>query len=421
VGGLADTYGRGPRSALAGERMETPSPQLQCFEAAAGPTEAGAARRFAAEALSAAAGVGAIFCAVAATPAWMQRHFLPDLLFSLKWQLLVLWWCRAIAAVVGVALLGPLRPRLGRYFACTPTRRFLADAAPILVAIALALGVSELLLRLVPALSEIDPVGEPFRVRSATLGWEPVPNHVGPDTVAGRPIIYATDRAGYRNAPGAAPPDPAKPTVLFAGESIMLGFGLNWQESIPAQVQAMTGVQSANLAVDGYATDQAYLRLRRDWGAFHRPAAVVFLYTPEVFHRNLDIDRPHLDQGLVLRPAADQGRLMKVWRWLVPYRTDADIERGATITRNVLQAAQRMAAQRGAVMLVLLPQFAPETPVERRLRREILDAGHIPYIVTPVRSVLPHQIHPDPKSAREIATQVAAWLGAHGVRADRGS
>jgi hypothetical protein len=253
-------------------------------------------------------------------------------------------------------------------------------------------------------------------VRDPVLGWAPVPNHVGHDTVAGRPIVYATDAAGYRSAPGAAPTDPERPTILFAGESIMLGFGLEWAESIPAQAQAMTGLQVANLAVDGYATDQAYLRLRREWPRFRRPAAVVFLYTPEVFHRNLDIDRPHLAPGLAWRPAAGQGRLMKVWRWLVPYRTADDIARGATLTREALQAAQRMAAAQGAPLVVLLPQFGPETPLERRLRQEILDEGHVPYIIAPVKSVLPHEIHPDPASARAIAGQVSAWLTAHGAR-----
>ena len=373
-------------------------------------------RRAAAETLAVVAGAAALACAIAATPAWMQRHFLPDLLFKLKWQLLVLWACRAIAAVVGAALVGPLRPQLGRYFARTPISRVPADIAPVLIAIALALGASEFVLRAFPALSQIDPVGEPYRIRDRVLGWAPVPNHVGHDTVAGRPIVYATDAAGYRNAPGAPPADPSKPTILFAGESIMLGFGLNQPESIPAQVQAMTGVQAANLAVDGYATDQAYLRLNAAWPRFERPAAVVFLYTPEVFHRTLDIDRPHLSEDLVWRPPADQGRLMKVWRWLVPYRTDADIARGAALVREQLLAAQNLAASRGAPLLVLLPRFAPETPLERRLRAEILDRPAIPYLMIPVKTVLPHEIHPDPASAQDIAAQVAAWLTAHGVR-----
>jgi hypothetical protein len=389
------------------------------YDAAAAAGLASQTRRLAAQGVSTTAGAAALICALAASPAWMQRHFLPDLLFSLRWQLLVLMACRVMAAAVGLMLLGPWRVALGRYFARTPLLRLAGDAAPIVLAIALAAGASELVLRAVPALSRIDPVGEPYRVRDPVLGWAPVANHVGHDTVARRPIVYATDAAGYRNAPGAAPADPAQPTILFAGESIMLGFGLDQAESLPAQVQAMTGVQAANLAVDGYATDQAYLRLRREWPRFRRPAAVVFLYTPEVFHRNLDIDRPHLATGLVWRPAANQGRLMKVWRWLVPYRSADDIEGGAALTREQLQAAQRMAAARGAPMVVLLPQFAPETPLERRLRRKILDDGHIPYITAPVRSVLPHEIHPDAASARAIAAQVAAWLTAHGVREGR--
>jgi hypothetical protein len=349
----------------------------------------------------------------------MQRHFLPDLLFSLRYQLMVLWACRGMAVVAGLMLLGPWRSRLGRYFERTPARRFLMDAAPILVAVLLALGVAELALRYVPALSNIDPVGEPYRVRDPVLGWIPVPNRIGHDTVARRAIVYATDRWGYRNAPGAPAADLSKPTILFAGESIMLGFGLDWAESIPAQVKAMSGVQTANLAVDGYATDQAYLRLRREWPRFSRPAAVVVLYTPEVFHRNLDIDRPHLEQGLMWRPAADQGRLLKVWRWLVPYRTAGEIDHGAAVTREVLQATQRMAAVHGAPMLVVLPQFAPETALEQHLRQMILDDGHIPYIIArvPPQGRIPHEIHPNAGADRAIAAAVTAWLANHGVRA----
>lgn len=375
------------------------------------------ARRLTAEALAASAGAAALLAALAATPAWMQRHFLPDLLFSLPRQLVVLWTCRLLAASAGLMLLGPARVRLGRYFERTPIRRFVADSAPILIAAALALVISEAILRYVPALSAIDPVGEPLRRRDPVLGWAPVPDHAGRDTVAGRLIVYATDRAGYRIAHGAAPIDPARPTILFAGESIMLGFGLNAEESIPAQVQAMTGVQGANLAVDGYATDQAYLRLRREWPRFKRPAAVVVLYTPEVFHRMLDIDRPRLDAGLVLRPAADQNRLMKVVRWLVPYRTEPQIDHAAALTREVLQATQRLAAERGAVTLVILPQFKPETPLERSLRRKILDEGHIAYVIAtvPPGGRLKGDIHPNPRTAQAIASTAAAWLRSHGV------
>ena len=59
--------------------------------------------------------------------------------------------------------------------------------------------------------------------------------------------------------------------MLFTGESVMFGKGLTWEESIPAQVGAMLGKQSANLAVDGYGNDQAYLRVQAELPRF-RPA-----------------------------------------------------------------------------------------------------------------------------------------------------
>ena len=38
---------------------------------------------------------------------------------------------------------------------------------------------------------------------------------------------------------------------------MMVGEGLTWDEIVPAQVCAILGIQSANLAVSGFASDQA--------------------------------------------------------------------------------------------------------------------------------------------------------------------
>ena len=58
----------------------------------------------------------------------------------------------------------------------------------------------------------------------------------------------------------------------------MFGEGLTWEESVPAQVGAMMGIQSANLAVHGFSSDQAYLRLETELPRFRRPVAVVSLF-----------------------------------------------------------------------------------------------------------------------------------------------
>jgi len=68
----------------------------------------------------------------------------------------------------------------------------------------------------------------------------------------------------------------------------MFGEGLTWEESVPAQVGAMMGTQSANLAVHGFGTDQAYLRLQMELARFRRPVAVVSLFMTALFGRNLD-------------------------------------------------------------------------------------------------------------------------------------
>ncbi len=120
--------------------------------------------------------------------------------------------------------------------------------------------------------------GEPLRRQDPRLGWTFVPGRIGQKMVGGRVIDYAFDPAGYRVRRVEEPVDPERPTILFAGESVMVGEGLTWEESVPAQVGAMMGVQSANLAVDGFATDQAYLRLEAEMPRFRRPVAVVMLF-----------------------------------------------------------------------------------------------------------------------------------------------
>ena len=102
---------------------------------------------------------------------------------------------------------------------------------------------------------------EPRRQADPRLGWTFVPSRTGHGAIGGRVVDYTFDSAGYRVRRADEPVDPERPTILFTGESVMFGKGLTWEESVPAQVGAMLGRQSANLAVDGYGNDQAYLRV----------------------------------------------------------------------------------------------------------------------------------------------------------------
>ena len=372
------------------------------------------ATRVVAEIVLASVGIALLASAMGADQAWLDRHFLPSFFTPRRTYVLAATIARALGAAVGVAFALVVRSRIGRFVARIPPGTLFADATRISLAIALALGTSELVLRrtYTRATEERPADEEPRRRRDPQLGWVFVPSHTGHDTIGGRTIKYAFDPAGYRVRRADEPVDPERPTVIFTGESIMAGHGLTWEESVPAQVEALLGTQSANLAVNGYANDQAYLRLLAELPRFRRPVAVVSLFVPALFDRNLDDDRPHLGPGLIWLPAERRWRLAAVAKWLAPYRSDEAIERGIAATREVLLATVNLAHARGAVPLIVAPQFDPEEPVERVLRRRILDEAGLPYVWVELDPSwrVPGDQHPDARGAHAMAVAIATHL-----------
>jgi len=312
-------------------------------------------------------------------------------------------------AVLGTWLAFVARQRSGRFAARTP-----AGALRIVMAVVVALGASELVLNRVhlrPAewLSAND---EPRRQPDPRLGWTWVPERTGHKSIGGRIIDYSIDPAGYRVSRIDEPVDTERPTILFTGESVMFGEGLTYEESIPAQVGAMMGVQTANLAVHGYGNDQAYLRLEAELPHFRRPVAVVSLFMTAIFGRNLDQDRPHLGPGLVWLPTEQSSRLSSLAKLLVPYRADTTVERGVMVTQQVLRAASDLAQAHGAIPLLVVLQFGHEEGSEQVLRRRILDEASIPYALIDIDSSwrLPWDRHPNARAAHTIAAAIVTEL-----------
>jgi hypothetical protein len=367
------------------------------------------ASRVIAEIAVAAIGAALLACALAANQRWLDRHFLPSWFLPRQWYVLLEAFIRLSMAAFGLSLALFARPRVGRFAARTPV-----GALHAAIAVVLALGASELVLRRMHlrAAEWLVPDEEPRRHRDPGLGWTFVPARTGHNAIGGRVIDYAFDSSGYRVRRVDEPVDPEQPTILFTGESVMFGEGLTWEESVPAQVGTMMGLQSANLAVHGFGSDQSYLRLQMELPRFRRPVAVVSLFMTALFGRNLDDDRPHLGPGLVWLPAEQRWRLASMAKLLVPYRSDEAIERGVTVTREVLRATVDLTRARGATPLIVVPQLGPEEEAERALRRRIFDEAGLSYLSVEIDAAwrLPWDRHPNPRAAHAIAVAVAARL-----------
>src|SRR5438874_4934891 len=367
------------------------------------------AARLTAEIVVASVGAAFLSCALIANQRFLDRHFVPSFFLPRHWYVLIQTSARLAMAVLGTWLALVARRRIGQFAARTP-----AGALRIVIAVVLALGASNLMLRLVylrPA-EWLSAKDEPRRQPDPRLGWTWVPGRTGHKNIGGRVVDYAIDPAGYRVSNVDEPVDPERPTILFTGESVMFGEGLTYAESIPAQVGAMTGIQTANLAVHGYGNDQAYLRLQTELPHFRRPVAVVSLFMAALFGRNLDQDRPHLGPGLIWLPAEQHSRLSSLTKLIVPYRADTTVERGVRVTQEVLRATSELVRAHGATPLLVVLQFGREEGPERMLRRRILDNANIPYVFVDIDSSwrLAWDRHPNAHAARAIATAIVSEL-----------
>jgi hypothetical protein len=352
--------------------------------------------------------------ALAANQGWWDRHFLPLFFYSREKFLLSEHLVRLAGAAIGLALIVFGRKAVRSVMRRMSARELAGASLRILVAVGLALAACEGIMgrNFSFAAAEHQPGEEPVRRPDPRLGWVYTPARDGSTIVGGRRISYAIDPLGYRVADRGKPVDVALPSIVFTGESIISGYGLSWDESIPAQVGAALGMQSASIAVFGYANDQAYLRLISELPRFHGPVAVVSLFTPSLLARNLGDDRPYLGPDLSWQPAIHRPWLSRLWHFYVPYRSRAEIERGIATVRAELVASETLARRRGAIALVVDPQFGPETVMERTLRKRILEESGVAFLQVKLDPGwhLQGDHHPDARAAHAIAMAIAQRL-----------
>jgi hypothetical protein len=350
---------------------------------------------------------------------WLLRHWALDA--STPWMAHV--W-RGAAIAVGAALALGVRPRAGRWVARVGGATALAVAGRIALALGLALGATEITLQVLGIPKKHDfrgscdnEMGEP----DARLGWVWRGPYARTVNQGGRPIDFAFDEHHDRvRAPGEQPEDAGRPTILLVGESIAAGHGLQWDESLAGQIGSALQTQVVTLGVDGYGSDQAFVRLFDALPRFQHLVAVVTLFFPTLVDRVGWVDRPRLafdgDEPVVRAPQPGfwrDLRLTRVVTDLLPYRDEASIE----LTGAILLHTARLARARGARALFLAPHLSAERPrgdaylVDQllvRQRLEVLDPDWD-------YETLPGDNHPSAAATRTLAAAVVAAL-APGIR-----
>jgi hypothetical protein len=367
------------------------------------------------------AGVSALTWAWRADLAWCGQHVVIS-----HWALdddigtVARGW-RIAAVAIGLVAVFVVRPVLARWVGRVGPRKAGAAAGRVIAALVLGLAASETILEYARS-KKGDPF-LPFHTENRIgqldprYGWVWQPSRATVLRTAGRPIEYAINVEHDRARSIDDLPDPSLPTILFTGESISVGHGLPWQETLPALVGDAMGVQVVSLAVHAYGSDQAFLRLADTLPRFARPVALVTLFMPCLIWRMTHSDHPRLSfvrGSLTLLPPEKSWRdvaLGQLWLEVVRYDSASPVRLAAQIFRETA----RLAAEKSAVALFVRPYFKKRE--DDALIDELFTGQAIPCVRVDVGDdVLPFDHHPDANATRRIADAVVAALSSHGLR-----
>jgi hypothetical protein len=317
-------------------------------------------------------------------------------------------WCLVgVAAALAAVTRAPFVRRLvGR-----PPRELAGSALRVLLAIGLAFVVTDLFLR---ARRKSGPAA-PLKV-FAHQPFETFTSHWG-----GRDVHYAAEAHGYRARDPNDVIDFDEPTLVFSGESVMLGAGLEYDETIPALVGARTGMQTVNLGVAGYASDLSLLRLQSELPRFAHPVAVVTLVLTNWIQRSEGEEREHLapapdGTAVLVGPGIPEllrsSPLFSALHTAMHYHGAGAIENA----HAVVKSADAYARSRGAKPVFVFTNAGTRC-LDTSIRDKItagLALAHVDVDLPPDRFI-PGDVHPDAKGAAILAEAILGELRAQGV------
>ena len=369
-------------------------------------------------------GAALVAAAIAADRAFFERHvLLPYYYVRPAWSPLAVRAMLVVAGLVLAAVVGPAAAR----------RRWQwGGAVRASIALLAALPASELVLRIVePADARSRWARWAFNVGALhpRYGWASRPAAATTARAGDRTFVYVTGPAGGRvrsltSEDAAGMVDPARRTLVVIGESIAVGFGLDYDDTFAARAGRALDLAVVNLGEGGYAPDQAHLRLVDALPGIAHPAAVVSVFVPVALGRMLDDGYPRLrlgaDGALLFTPAATglwaRARLRDIAVNRLPYASDAALERALATTGAVLRATAAAARARGARPLFVIPSTGPPRPLDTHpeafiVRRLFVDSG-LPFVVVDLGTdeIIPGDGHPNAQGARSIAEAVVRSL-----------
>jgi hypothetical protein len=370
-----------------------------------------------------AAGTTMVVWAFRSDGAWFDRHVLVDYCPLATSTLALETLARWAAGGLGIALALVVRPRLARFASRAPARSWRMGAR-IASAALLALVLCDLYLRHRESARRLEhePGLPPMRV-DETGNFVPIPSSAREWDVEGRLVRYETDAAGNRTASAAPAVDSRAPTVVFTGESIALGWGVPYERAFPFLVGRALGVQAVDVAVTGFAFDQAYLRAKEMLARFDAPVALVTIVLPAQLERTVDPKRQRLALGddgrLEIVPRSRSPLATSPLRKLLPFHTDEAIP----LARAIFRATDELARSRGARALFVFTNFGapcvPEPDGVSRLERDLffgLDVAHTRVEVPPASMIRPpREVHPNEMGHEALADAVVAALRAGGA------
>ncbi len=362
------------------------------------------------------AGVALAVFTARADRSWWEAHVLVLHCTTRPWEPVAARASRVAALGIAAIAVVVARPRLGRWVG-RDARRAFGTVARVAVAAALAMGVSELILR-----SKRRPVAAPDVPATrpdAHLTRVLVPSRTTETTRGGRTISFAVNALGLRARREDDLPDLSRPAILVVGESIAQGYAVPYEESPPYLVERATGVPTLNAAVSAYANDQAYRRMKEVLDRLEHPLAVVSFVVPLQIQRNVDYRRERLalgaDGSLTVVPPAPvfvrQSRLFDLFDRIAP-QTDTAFE----LARAIVAATAKDVRARGAFPLFVATNFgAPclhDESGESSLAHHLfsgLGVTHVSVDLDPSWSV-PEDGHPDVRGSSALADAIATEL-----------